>query len=473
MRRLAGTLPAWLILMVTITAFSAPLVRAEESDAVVFEPFPENDEAPLIEHLDAEIDSEFETEIYDEVAGEEYADEYDVEPEVIAPGTVEELENTEIINTDELFSHEMASEMAPVLSTADDLGPCNWYTRGDFVLWVRSTPKGGVLAVDTSDISGLIQLRQALEPLNSINGAYRIAPGARITLARNLGRDDSNRDHTVEFVYLGGLEWSGGGGRSSRQPHSLMTPLAPDTLGGFNRADSQRFDVEADFNSVELSLRLQRRPQSDKMVLSPDGRWSRQMNNSLLTSFMAGMRYIRTTEKLHWTSIRNPTTDLFDPVGDGSATGDLNIKADNNLFGLHFGTDTYYHTPKWNLGMRTQFGCMVNMAQQRTRGLIQDTTFTPGPATIPPSPPGPQVTSGPINRDATDQAIAFVGEMGWSATYQLNTRSAFRVSYDFLWMQGIADATRQIHFNSTAPDKVNLGGNVFQQGFSVGYEKVW
>lgn len=442
--------------MVIVTAFFAPILRAEEPGGVVVEPFPE-DEAPLISQLDGEEATDIVTD--EDFSGDDLNGEViDAEPETIEPGTID---NLEIIDTDELFAGEMAAESAPVLSTADDIGPCHWYARGDLVLWTRSTPQGGILAIDTSPVDSLIELRQALEPLNSINASFRIEPAGRITLSRNLGRDYQNRDHSVEVVFLGGLRWDSGAAKSSRDRFELNVPKAIGTIGGFNRADTQRFNVEADFNSIELSVRLQRRPDSDRMVLSPDGRWSRQMNNSFLTSFMAGMRYIRATEKFNWQSRRTDVSeDIF--------RGDYDIETENNLVGLHIGTDTYWTSPNLRIGMRTQFGVMVNVAEMDSALQIIDPTI------LPPAPGFPVIeTDGVLFRGAEDEAAAFVAEMGWSASYQMNPRSSFRVAYDFLWMQGTADATRQIEFNLDTPTKINFGGNTFYQGFSIGFERVW
>ena len=464
MRRLPGLLPAWLILMVIITAIFTPMVGAEELGDGVYEPFPEDDEAPLISQLDLEQDS-----VLDGQPEETFAPDSDAEFETIEPGAIEDAE---IIDTDEIFAHDGSAETASVFSSADDLGACCWYARADFVLWVRSTPTGGVLAIDTSEIFSLIQLRQAIEPLNSVNGSYRIEPGVRLTLARNLGRDYKNRDHTVEVSFLGGLEWFGSGGKTSRDPASLMAPQTPTNIGGFNRADTQTFTVQADFNSIEANVRLQGRPQSDKMVLSPDGRWSRQMNDTFLTSLMFGMRYIRSTEQFHWDSVRNDS-DPLDGIDD-SGSGDLNIATENNLVGLHAGTDTYWNTPNWRIGMRTQFGVMVNLAKRDTDIVIVDDSqyeSDPGGPGVPPTLR--DVENGTFRQAVTNEAAAFTAEMGWSGTYQVNPCSSFRVAYDFLWMQGFADATRQIDFNFASPGKINFGGNVFHQGFSIGFERTW
>lgn len=446
-RRFARPLPAWLTFTVLFTAVVAPMAGADDAEHAAYEPFPEED-VPSV----AQLDSDYSDEVVEEIAPGTQSEV--VEPEVLDSSILEEGEyyDNEIIDTDEIFAGEPDGVInAPVLSTADDLGPCLWYTRADFVLWTRSAPKGGILAVDTSEINSLIELSQAIQPLNSINGSYRIEPAARITVARNLGRDYQNRDHSVELVYLGPMDWKSGAAKRSRDRFALFAPLAQGTVGGFNNADVQTFDVESDFNSIELNVRMQRRPSSDRMVLSPDGRWSRQMNSSFVTSMMAGMRYIRATEKFHWDS-------RIDGADPGIFGGDYDIETENNLIGLHIGTDTYWTMPNLRLGMRTQFGALVNIAESRRRTVIND-------------PVAP--ITGTFTAGLEDEAAAFIGEMGWSATYQATKKSSFRFSYDFLWMQGVADATRQITFNFDAPPRINFGSNTFYQGFSLGFEHVW
>ncbi len=452
-RRFARPLSACLTTMVILSAIVAPVVAADDVvSQAAYEPFPEDDAAPIL--------SDNAVSYLDDAADQEY-----VEGELIEPGLVdgEYYEEGEYYGEGEyvgegdmLYADDLTAEMAPVLSSADDLGTCNWYARADFMMWARSKPKRLILAFDTSATSVFDVLR-GFGPLRTDDIPFHVEPGGKITLARNLGRDYQNRDHMVEFAYLGGFEWDASLARNSTNPidgdpsqnNGLVTPLGPSTIGAFNLANRQTIDFKTDLHSIEMNIRIQRRPHQDKMVLSPDGRWSRQMDSTFVSSFMAGLRYIRVTEDLEWDARRTQAP---------TATGDYDISTENNMFGGHIGSDTYWQTPNFRLGMRTQFGLLFNMAEAQSRLVIVDPT---APVT------------GTFNRGVEDESAAFVGEMGWSATYHVNERSSLRASYDFMWMQGTAGAFRQIDFNVTAPAKLNLGANNFYQGFSFGFEHIW
>ncbi len=464
MRRIAGPLPAWFTALVGFAALAAPGAFAqtptEDVESVVYEPFPEvetaayQDDSPLDgESIDGES---IEGQTFN---GETLDGDILPDPESGAGNAVEVIEPG-MINGVEIFDpgaeyldEGTYGEMATVLSSADDFGVCNWYVRADLVLWVRSTPKDRLLAVDTSDVDDALELIQLPNPLSAQATSFRIEPGARLTLVRNLGRDFQNRDHNVEFVYLGGFDYSDSVGVSSRDPRMLDTPQAPENVGGFNRSDRQEFTLTSDFDSAQISVRLQRRPSSDKMVLSPDGRWTRQMQPTFLSSIMGGMRWVRTSEEFRWDSRRNG-------VSEADFRGDYDINTENNLFGLHIGTDTAWQTSSFRFEMRTQFGALVNFAEQANTVVIVD------------SDPATTVT-GTFVRGEEDEALAFIAEMGWSATYHITECFSFRTSYDFMWIQGIAEAPRQIDFDFPAPSEINVGANAFYQGLSAGFEFFW
>lgn len=436
-------------------AFVAPWAGAEELGQVDYRAFPDEEEPSHVAQLDDDLEV---IEGDSDVTSEYSEDDAELlEPETIEPGTVEEVPY-DYIDEGQIIDEELGTQMAPVLSSADDIKPCDWYGRIDFVQWVRSRPKRLALAIDTSPIDDLLELIQLQRPLGAGRASFRIEPGARVTLAHNLGRDAKNRDNTVEVVYLGGFNWSSTAAKTSRDPRELNTTLALSTVGGFQRSDLQSIRLESDLNSIAFNVRLQRRPHSDKMVLSPDGRWSRQMQSTFVSSFLAGMRYVRATDDFNWQS------RLLD--GDGNLVpaddfiGNYDIDTENNLVGLHVGTDTYWQSPNLRLGMRTQFGVFVNIAEVQSNVLIID------------DDPQSEVT-GTFNRSVNDEAASFIGEMGWSATYQFRPNIACRASYDFMWAQGLAGATRQIDFNFAEAPRVNFGENIFYQGFSIGVEFVW
>ena len=50
---------------------------------------------------------------------------------------------------------------------------------------------------------------------------------------------------------------------------------------------------------------------------------------------------------------------------------------------------------------------------------------------------------------------------------------AVQIGYDFLWVAGIATATRQFNLDNVRPNSIDGGGQVFYNGLSMGVEGSW
>ena len=80
---------------------------------------------------------------------------------------------------------------------------------------------------------------------------------------------------------------------------------------------------------------------------------------------------------------------------------------------------------------------------------------------------------GPIGADDSD--VAFFGEVGINSTIWLNRWLAWRLGYNFFWLQGVATAAEQFPLNSFGSDTASIDSNdsVFLQGVSTGLEARW
>ena len=58
------------------------------------------------------------------------------------------------------------------------------------------------------------------------------------------------------------------------------------------------------------------------------------------------------------------------------------------------------------------------------------------------------------------------------AQYNVNPNLSFRLAWDQFWINGLAMAPYQLHFEP-ARSKINVGGNVFFTGLSVSGQWVW
>ena len=80
---------------------------------------------------------------------------------------------------------------------------------------------------------------------------------------------------------------------------------------------------------------------------------------------------------------------------------------------------------------------------------------------------------GPLGAD--DTSVAFFGEVGANSTLWLTEWLAWRVGYNFFWLQGVATAPQQFSLVNYGSDSasINTDGSVFLQGFSTGLEARW
>ena len=362
----------------------------------------------------------------------------------------------EIVESDGIAMHEPT---IPILSSGSWFRSGRWYVHEDVIMLTRSNARGQPLSVTNDNVSvGTILRREVF--LANDTGSFRFEPGTRMTLGLLMGRDSKNRDHSLEFTFLGLNQWRTSASATAPAGFglSLVTPLDPDvhvsklfgiTVGalipGFV-GTSHVYAYSADFRSFELNVRIQDRLGRDQMVYTPDGRWTRHATPRRNWSFLAGLRYINYDEAFAFDSV-----DTANPGNMGS----LDIDAQNDLFGVHVGAEWTEQFETWSWGLRGKFGGFVNFADQQT-----------------------VIVTSPANaieraRGATDEQLSMLVEFGLVTRYQVRPNLTIRASYDFMWLQGVALAPEQATFNSAAPEVVNVGGNILLQGGSVGFEWVW
>ncbi|MCE9554016.1 MAG: BBP7 family outer membrane beta-barrel protein [Planctomycetes bacterium] len=355
---------------------------------------------------------------------------------------------------------------ALVYSSGEWMNDGCWFSSADVVLMHRANPKSRVLDLDTT-LAAFDGLSPASSMTTARNG-FHIAPGGRATIGRFLGRDWANRDQSVEFTFLGLFDWQKTDGIESSFPQRLYTPFDPGFVfdpaiplrnavyGGFAAADVAQYEYTTSLNSFELNLRTRYRLERDCMTAMPDGTWTRQITPGPTPSLLAGLRYLRINETFDWHSERfnNPA---LGQANLGNATGDYDIQTSNDLFGFQVGADWTRQEKDWRMGAWIKAGGLVNFSHQKSVVVTADNFFTDISST----------------REASDQVFTFAGEAGLSGAYHFNPNVSLRGGLELLWIQSVAVAPEQISFNFAAPPEVDLSGNVFYMGASVGLEVIW
>lgn len=384
-------------------------------------------------------------------------------------------ENTPLLDSDELQSTDpwcdeyMANGPdAVVCSSSEWLNNGRWFIDADLVLMHRANPKSRVVALDTT-----FPTTDNLNPVRSMttaNRGFHIEPGVRGTIGHFLGRDCENRDQSIEFTFLGPFDWQKSEGIQSAFPQRLFSPFDPGFVfdpaiplrnavyGGFAASDIQQYEYSSTLNSFELNLRTRYRLTRDCMTAMPNGTWSRQLDPGPTPSLLVGLRYYRVNEAFNWQSQRISDPSLGQANLD-NATGNYDIDTANDLVGFQFGGDWTRSEKDYSFGGWIKMGGFVNFARQHSVVVIDDNYF-----------------SGDVNsnREGNEDVFTFAGEAGFSGTYHFNSNISLRGGLEMLWIQSVAVAPEQINYNlPPAPATVDLSGNVFFLGASVGLEVVW
>jgi hypothetical protein len=327
-----------------------------------------------------------------------------------------------------------------------------WYTNADFLVMRRSRPRDQLLVgVDITNPDHLFF---------NYGASAGIEPGMRVTIGRFIGRDWDNRDHSFEVSFLGINEYSTGQGIRSQTEQGLIL-LLDQKQGGINGADVWTTSYNSRFHSIEADMRLRHRPDKDRLVMAPDGTWTRQYTSSYVPSLILGLRYVNLDEDYSFQS-----RSLADGITEAEFKGDYGIEASNNLAGVQIGGDLINQRERWYWGVRGKLGAYINFAEQFTVAQFNDLR-----ATGPNAPGDPSIDIAARVEEASRANEAIFGEVGLMAAYHFTPNFSARASYDFMWLGGVALAPDQFTFTETA--RLAVDGVIFYQGLSLGLELVW
>ena len=323
-----------------------------------------------------------------------------------------------------------------------------WYVGGES-LWMDRSRTGRVrVAVDVQQNPRLV------ERYTTMSQPFNVAPGARATIGKSLGRDYLDRDRFVEFIYYGGMSFDDvDGWNAYNGENSIFTPLDP-VAPGFNAASRFVTKMNSDINSWEWNYKLRRRLGRDQLVLSPGGNWTRHAERGWLPALIVGTRLANVNEDLTLLSSR--------PGTPASAfSGDYTINAANWLLGLNVGGELLSQNEFYYWGLRGRAAPALTFANTSQLATGVNTT-TIGP------------TGTTSFSDAASQTTAgFIGDLTLFAGWQVTPNFSLQAGYDFLWIAGMATANRQYNLANRDNNQIDSGGQTFYNGVSFGFYGSW
>ncbi len=442
-------------------------------------------------------------------------DQGDPESDAGEPGSEEAPESDDAESLVDQFGEENwidEEEIAPGLLEEEFLhstGSCgeegcdrcrNWYSRVDFTLYHRTRVREDDLVRSTvafiNPLTGLLQ-QATFGVLGTKEIQFVLTPGARFTVGRYLGRDATNRDHMLEASYMGFSNWSGdalltlnrlqtqttvvdlltGTAQTFRYVGTLgQTDFPSNANRGFDSANLYTYGYSSSLHDLQFNRRIRRGLRRTRLVYMPGG-WTQQISPGLTPSLLGGLRFLQIYEHANFHAegqIDNPEvstgTDVdgnptnFVPYGvGGNFTGDYDQYTYNRLFGAQVGGDLTQQFDRWNYGFQIRTGLYSNFASQQGTIIVND------PVTF-------RETQFPQNNvayGAKSRSLAFVGELGFQYSYNINRYATFRTGYNLMWVTGLALAPENFNFTGTDRETVNRGGRIMYQGLNLGLEIVF
>jgi len=364
---------------------------------------------------------------------------------------------------DELTLDEMPFEA----SSGDWFSNGRWYGSAEMLWFDRSRNYRRLIGHDVTGVGPSGTKRLPVGSFTTTGIPFPLAPGARITLGEYLGRDHLDRDRSLEMTYYGGFSFFQQDQYNALPGSFLVTPLTV-KLPGFSGAQTYTTSHNSIFNSMEWNYKLHRRLGRDQLVMSPNGGWSRHAERAWLPAFIIGTRVVNVNETFNLASRRTDTDpSLF--------AGNYLINTQNWLWGMNLGGELISQNEFYFWGLRGRATPSMGFtANQQAANGVDTLTTLPNPKPPPATIPNPY-DQGAFSRSASRQQLnpSFVGDLSLFAGWNVTPNFVVKVGYDFLWVAGIATATRQFNLDNVRQNSHDGGGQIFYNGLSFGCEGSW
>ncbi len=358
------------------------------------------------------------------------------------------------LRVDDLCLDEMPYEA----SSGDWFSSGRWYGSAEMLWFNRSRNYRKVIAFDATRLAPTNN-NNVLGTFTTTAIPFPIAPGARLTLGEYLGRDYLDRDQSLEMTYYGGLAFYQSDSWNALPGSFLITPLTKFNAYGFSGAQTYSTTHNSIFNSMEWNYKLHRRLGRDQLVMSPNGNWSRHAERAWLPALIMGTRVVNVNEVFTLTSRR---TD----VPPSEFGGNYNINTQNWLWGFNLGGELLSQNEFYHWGLRSRITPSMCFAggQQNIYGTQQ----------LPTTPSFP-FSQGTVSRAVSNQQLVpgFIWDMTLFAGWNVTPNFSLKAGYDFLWVAGIATATRQFDLDNIKNKPLDGGGQIYYNGLSFGCEGSW
>lgn len=361
------------------------------------------------------------------------------------------------------FDPSMVEQAAIMYSTNAWFRRGFWYSQQDVMLLLRSEGQDVHISADSSGSDFEFTMATSMLTSKTVDPTY--APGTRLTVGRFLGQDVVNRDHAIEFQFMGLFDYSESEALVGVSPFGLDTALGPGNqfftdgitgqifgapVDGFSNARRHDIRYDSDFNTGELNYRVMTRPVRDRLALQPNGTWMQHGGASSLRSMLVGLRYIRIDEMFRFQA----------SFADRQTQGTHQVQTANDLYGIQVGGDFVETYNNWSWGVRFKTGGLFNFANRRTKRdkitenanneFVRQTRF----------------------QELDNENLAAIVEVGLMASYHIRPNLSARLGYDAIYITGIATAPENLGLHD-AFRPFEVTHDALFHGLSMGVEMLW
>ena len=294
-----------------------------------------------------------------------------------------------------------------------------------------------------------------------------ISPAMNMTVGHFLEHDENNRDEFVEFTFWGLDRWHSNqaidsddyflGYNANLQPvfvsHNLYS-LFPFSIGGFNRADFQSISDASRLNNFELNYRwgLAGRPTDSCSIPADAG--GGNVNPDCSSPISSAPE--------SWSSTTKRSSSARGSTQMETSSGDYNVHTRNTMLGMQVGGECTYRQCRWSTDLHGRAGGYLNISQCSSSVVTHAVGVDPFAFE--------DLNANPsMNRDVTAEEA----EIGVAASYKIRPNLIGRVSYDFIWMGGLALAPEQFVFDADPKPHITNNGTMFVNGVSFSLEYTW
>ncbi len=329
-------------------------------------------------------------------------------------------------------------------------GPRDWYADFSFGMYTRSRTDRVNFAFNTVSSGGQLFF---VPIFGTEDFDYSFEAAGRATIGRGLWVDAKQRDHSLEFTYVGTNDWNEnwvldrGGGAALVSGFDVNGPSTP-----FDQADRYTVDTTSDMQSFELNYMIRRRLERDRLVYSPTGVWRREAYPGWRPALGFGVRYASFDDAFVFHS---ETT-----TGATRANGEYRITDRNNMIGAQLKGELMYQTWRYSMGVRGGAAACVNF-QEVHAFLAAETTSTAVA----------DITPRTMSLNGQDAGV--IGELGLIMNYRMTDRLTLHAGYDFFWLGGISLAPEQMTYNTNVPAHLINSSFALIQGGTLGFQLSW